>query len=195
MPVAAPPLRSANDTTSLGAVAQQDGADIANRIKLRGYVDLSYSHVEVDLPAGDTTDDDQSTLGVKSVDLDFLFDFSPVTAEIHIQHENHATNPIHVEQAFVNYAFNQNFSLTFGRQAQLLGYEGDEATDQFLSTRTYLAGDNSNFLETGELGANAYPTASEWLDLAQFGVGGTLHHNYTDGIRANFNAGEVWFSP
>ena len=183
MPVAAPQMRSANDTTALGAVAQQKGADIANRIKFRGYVDMMYSHTEMDLPTGSSADDDQGVFGVKSVDLDFLFDFSPVTAEIHLQHEHYADEAVGVEQAFVNYAFNQNFSLTFGRQAQLLGYEGDEATDQFLSTRTYLAGDNFDLFKNEELFGSAYPN----LELSD--VVGNLHHNYNDGVRANFNSG------
>ena len=177
MPIAAPPLRSADSGTSLGAVAPQDAVNIANRIKLRGYVDMSYSDYYVE------TAGDQGTLGVKSVDLDFLFDFSPVTAEIHLQHEDSTgAAAIGVEQAFVNYAVNQNFSLTVGRQLQLLGYEGDEAMDQFLSTRTYLIGDNFDLFATGALISGAH---SGWAPA----YGGTLHHNYNDGIRANFNAG------
>ncbi|MFP6899980.1 MAG: hypothetical protein VCA36_03490, partial [Opitutales bacterium] len=106
MPMAARPLMAAaSDGTALGTIPAQDGSDIANRIKLRGYVDLSLTDIDVDTPSG-VGNADQGTLGVKSVDLDFLFDFSPVTAEIHIQHENSADDVIGIEQAFVNYAVN-----------------------------------------------------------------------------------------
>ena len=148
MPLAAPTLSSASDVTSLGAVPPQVGSDIANRIKLRGYVDMTYSDFSMNHGGGD-----QGTLGVKSVDLDFLFDFSPVTAEIHLQNETSADDDIDtgVEQAFVSYAFNPNFNISFGRQRQLLGFEGDEATDQYLSTRSYFFGDNYDLYATDEL--------------------------------------------
>ena len=47
MPIAAPPLMAqASDGTSLGTIPAQDGNDIANRIKLRGYIDMTYSCFE-----------------------------------------------------------------------------------------------------------------------------------------------------
>ena len=195
MPIANPRLTAAQDNTDLGAVSQQDdGSDIANRIKLRGYIDMSYSDISME------NGGDQGTLGVKSVDVDFLFDFSPVTAEIHVQHENSADDVMGIEQAFVNYAVNPNFNITFGRQAQLLGYEGDEATDQHLSSRTYFLADNYDLYKTGEIVNAAHlnttraPYASQVDPAAAAAAAapafwGGLNHNYNDGIRMNFNAG------
>ena len=188
MPIANPRLTSAQDNTDLGSVAQQDdGSDIANRIKLRGYIDMSYSDISMDKGG------DQGTLSVKSVDIDFLFDFSPVTAEIHVQHENSADDVMGIEQAFVNYSVNPNFNITFGRQLQLLGFDGDEATDQYLSSRAYFLGDNYDMYKTNTVVDAAHPSTHP-NSTGIPGYLGKLNHNYNDGIRANFNAGRFGFA-
>ena len=58
-----------------------------------------------------------------AADLDFLIDFSPVTGEVHLS----ANSGVELEQAFLRYNFNQDFSLTAGRQLTVLGFEKDEA--------------------------------------------------------------------
>ena len=154
MPIAAPPLVQGSDATSLGAPAPQEGADIANRVKLRGYVDFVYENENKH--AADTNGFDSS-----SVDLDFLFDFSPVTAEVHTQTD--IDDGLGLEQAFVDYAVNPNFGISFGRQLQLLGFESDEATGLYQTSHAYQHADSN---------------------------GSGLQRGYNDGIRLNFNAGK-----
>ena len=59
-----------------------------------------------------------------AADVDFLFDFSPVTGEVHIAASSHGVD---LEQAFLRYNFNQDFSFTAGRQLTVLGFEKDES--------------------------------------------------------------------
>ena len=97
---------SANDTIAY------NGISLGNRVKLRGYVDFVYGYGEADALG----DDSRFTT---SGDVDFLFDFSPVTGEVHLQA---STEDVGLEQLFGRYSFNQDFNLSFGRQLTNLGY-------------------------------------------------------------------------
>ena len=160
-----PQSPSAPSGTSLGAneTIAYNGIALGNRVKMRGYVDFIYGYGDLD----DVGDDARfSTAG----DVDFLFDFSPVTGEAHL-----ALNPspdagedqVTLEQAFARYSFNQDFNLSFGRQLTNLGYEADEAPGLFAVTNGYFIGSTTD------------------------GVYGpvNLRRNYVDGLRGNFNNG------
>ena len=152
--------------TSLGAneTIAYDGIALGNRVKLRGYVDFIYGYND---PYESTNDDDArfTTAG----DVDFLFDFSPVTGEAHL-----ALNPnpepgedeVTLEQAFGRYSFNQDFNISFGRQLTALGFDADEAPGLYAVTPAYTLG-------SGKHGSQG---------------------NYADGIRANFNNGQFGFT-
>ena len=66
---------TAPEGTSLGAneTIDYNGIALGNRVKLRGYVDFIFSHTD----DNSTDNTDFST----AADIDFLFDFSPVTGE------------------------------------------------------------------------------------------------------------------
>ena len=159
---------SSTEGTSLGAneTLSANGIALGNRVKLRGYVDFVYSYHDKD---GNNDEAEFSTVG----DLDFLFDLSPVTAEVHL-----AMNPnpdageseVSLEQAFGRYSFNQDFGLSFGRQLTNLGYEADEAPGLYAVTNAY-----------------AFSTSFSGSTL-------TPRRNYVDGVRANFNNGQFGFS-
>jgi hypothetical protein len=149
--------------TSLGAneTIAYDGIALGNRVKLRGFVDFIYNYVD---PGEGTTEDDAkfTTAG----DIDFLFDFSPVTGEVHLAYSDGAANPVSLEQVFGRYSFNQDFNLSFGRQLTSLGFEADEAPGLYSVSQAY------------------------WLGRGNHGSQG----NYADGVRANFNNGQFGFT-
>lgn len=153
MPSAAPlegTTLGANETLSYNGIA------LGNRVKLRGYVDFIYNYVD----SGATDDARFTTAG----DVDFLFDFSPVTGEVHLAYSDGSSDPVSLEQVFGRYSFNQDFNLSFGRQLTNLGYEADEAPGLYAVT-------------------NAYD-----------GLGVASRRNYVDGLRANFNNGQFGLS-
>ena len=153
MPSAAPlegTTLGANETVSYNGIA------LGNRVKLRGFVDFQYKYVD----SGATDDARFTTAG----DVDFLFDFSPVTGEVHLAYSNGSSDPVSLEQVFGRYSFNQDFNLSFGRQLTNLGYEADEAPGLYAVT-------------------NAYD-----------GLGVASRRNYVDGLRANFNNGQFGLS-
>jgi hypothetical protein len=163
--------------TDLGANNTVNAAGIAlgNRVKLRGFVDFAYSHLDNELD----TDDDRFTT---AADVDFLLDFSPITAEVHLYGTTGIGNNFGIEQAFGRYAFNRDFNITFGRQVTNLGYEGDEPTDLHAVSNAYLFDIATKHPANVSLGgALGLPTAH-------------FRKNYVDGVRANFNNGRFGLS-
>ena len=75
---------SAPEGISLGVneTIDYNGIALGNRVKLRGYVDFIFSHTD----DNSTDNTDFST----AADIDFLFDFSPVTGEIHLAADDRA---------------------------------------------------------------------------------------------------------
>ena len=168
--------------TTLGANTTSGAAGIAlgNRVVMRGYVDFIFKYDDED--GGDQTEAFNT-----AADIDFLFDFSPVTGEIHLNATNSnlisatttRTNPapgpntysttgtadgVGIEQAFGRYSLNRDFNFSFGRQLTVLGYEADEAPGLFAVSNAYYLGDKASSAQT--------------------------RRNYKDGVRANFNNGK-----
>ena len=130
MPAVSSPSVS-DEGTELGANSTLSASGIAlgNRVKMRGFVDFRYDYTDLD----DLGDDDARFR--TAADIDFLFDFSPVTGEIHLAADS---GGVGLEQAFLRYNFNQDFSLTAGRQLTVLGFEKDESPNMYQTSYGYL---------------------------------------------------------
>ncbi|MBT3569087.1 MAG: hypothetical protein HN494_09595 [Opitutae bacterium] len=178
------PVASGPQGTTLGAntTSGAGGIDLANRVKLRGYVDFMYANIQNDDAGGGVNDEAGFNT---AADVDFLFDFSPVTAELHTNLSSDrtvrapgggsigSTSAVALEQAFIRYNVNRDFSISMGRQLSTLGFEGDEAPNLYQVSNAYLFGDGTS---TASLGIPS------------------LRRNYVDGIRGNFNNGRFGFS-
>ena len=154
---------SASQGTTLGANTTSGAAGIAlgNRVVMRGYVDFQFQH----------EDDENNTLGgdnesfETTADIDFLFDFSPVTAEVHL---NANKADISLEQAFGRYSLNRDFNISFGRQLTALGYESDEQVGLKSVSKAYRMGLGRNYVD----GVRAN------FNNGQFGLSVGLHDDY-----------------
>ena len=157
--------------TTLGANTTSGAAGIAlgNRVVMRGYVDFIFGYTDED--KNSTHGGSQSEAFDTSADVDFLFDFSPLTAELHIALDK---DDVKLEQAFGRYSVNRDFNFSFGRQLTVLGYEADEAPGLFAVTNAYW------------LGTRLSP-ASYMATTASVIV--SIRRNYVDCVRANFNNG------
>jgi len=142
MPTVVTMQSSAPEGTSLGAnnTLSASGIALGNRVKMRGFIDFRFDYTDLDDLA---TDDDKRFR--TAADIDFLFDFSPVTGEVHLAAH---TDGIDLEQAFFRYSFNQDFSLTAGRQLTVLSFEKDESPNMYQTSYAYLA-DVSNDVQGG----------------------------------------------
>ncbi len=166
------PAATGSAGTDLGAntTSGAAGIDLANRVKLRGYVDFIYGNRQNDHWSSVTgsqwgAPDDASFS--TSADLDFLLDFSPVTAEIHTELDG---DGVGLEQAFVRYNVNRDFSISMGRQLALLGFEADEAPNLYQVSNAYHLTDSSSQ------------------------GGSSVRRTYNEGIRANFNNARFGFA-
>ena len=113
------------------------GISLGNRVKMRGFVDFRYDYTDLD----ELGDDDARFR--TATDIDFLFDFSPVTGEVHMRA---SPDEVGLEQAFIRYNFNQDFSVSAGRQLTVLGFEKDESPNMYQTSYAYLT-DVSSDLE------------------------------------------------
>jgi hypothetical protein len=180
------PVATGPQGTTLGAnlTSGAGGIDLANRVKLRGYVDFMYANQDVHggpttLWGGSNPDDKGFST---AVDMDFLLDFSPVTAEIHTNlHKNNSGggDGAGLEQAFIRYSFNRDFSISMGRQLTTLGFEADEQPNLYQVSNAYLVTDVAAARDE----VKNYIKAWGGTDFAG------LRRNYVDGVRANFNNG------
>jgi len=111
---------SAPEGTALGANTTSGAAGIAlgNRVVMRGYVDFIFQYDTESEPTSKNsggvttyTDGPDSSDFTTASDIDFLFDFSPVTSEVHLAMDPGATDQITLEQAFGRYSFNRDFHL------------------------------------------------------------------------------------
>jgi hypothetical protein len=154
---------SAPQGTSLGANTTSGAAGIAlgNRVVMRGYVDFVFKY-------DDENGGAQTEAFNTSSDIDFLFDFSPVTGEVHVALDK---DDIELEQAFGRYSLNRDFNFSFGRQLTVLGYEADEAPGLFAVS-------------------NAYHLGVKVAALTTRNANVKIRRNYKDGVRANFNNGK-----
>ena len=120
-------ISSAPEGTALGAneTLSASGIALGNRVKMRGYIDFILGYDDEDHVGGGITADQNEQYST-SGDIDFLFDFSPVTGEAHLRFNagddhtsaasNHTDKSVGLEQLFARYSVNDVFNFSFGRQ-------------------------------------------------------------------------------
>ena len=165
---------SAPQGTSLGANTTSGAAGIAlgNRVVMRGYVDFIFNYEDIGNGA-------QTEKFDTAADIDFLFDFSPVTAEVQIALNK---DDIMLEQAFGRYSVNRDFNISFGRQLTALGYEADEAPGLYSVTNAYRMGVGRSYVD----GVRAN------FNNGRFGLTLGLHDNYFGGVGDDtFNSDKI----
>jgi hypothetical protein len=157
---------SQSDGTTLGAneTLTADGIALGNAVKLRGYVDFVFKYDDED-------NSNQNEQFDTTADVDFLFDLSPITAELHLTAD--ADDGAELEQVFGRYSVSQDFHVTFGRQLTVLGFEADEAPGLFAVTHGHTLAD---------------AVFGDLLVEDQNVLSG-VRRNYVDGIRLNYNNG------
>jgi len=111
-------------------------------LSFEGFVDSSYTHTDID---DDGSDSNVSSFQIDQVEISWLFDFDPVTAQIDLQFEDVANSSDFseeedgnvVEQAFVTYHLDNGGAITAGRYASMLGFEAFEPTGLYQYSFAY----------------------------------------------------------
>jgi hypothetical protein len=103
-------------------------------LSFEGFVDSSYSHSSVESEGiGETT----NSFGVDQVEIDWLFSFGNVSAQVDLEYEDGNNANSVVEQAFVNYALASGDVVTAGRYGSMLGFEALEPTGLYQYSTAY----------------------------------------------------------
>jgi hypothetical protein len=137
-------------TSALAAASSLATAEIKINefLSFEGFVDASYAHYDSD-DDGAGKDSDNS-FGIDEVEIDWMFNFGKVTAQIDLQYEggrrenafsdNGSGSDTDVEQAFVSYDLGNGASVTVGRYESMLGLEAKEPTGLYQFSKAYANG-------------------------------------------------------
>jgi len=133
------------------------GGNLTDNISIAGFVDASYTTAT----AGTA---DSSKLGIDEVEIDFLFDFDTVTAEVHL--ESSGQEAVGIEQAFVSYDVGNGISVTIGKYGSALGLEREDPGGLYTVSRAY----TSDSLNLGDANANTDEGVSFTYSADDFSV-------------------------
>jgi len=111
------------------------GGNLTDNISIAGFVDASYSTGE------STGNPDTESLGIDEVEIDFLFGFGSVSAEVHLDSTG---GDLGVEQAFVSYDVGNGIGVTIGKYGSALGLEREDPAGLYTVSRAYTAGSGLN---------------------------------------------------
>ncbi|MFO8027578.1 MAG: outer membrane beta-barrel protein, partial [Opitutales bacterium] len=118
-------------------------------LSFEGFVDSSYSHTDVEI--GDE-EMNENSFNVDQVEISWLFDFDPVTAQVDFTHLGSDSNRANrseldngdidvsntgVEQAFATYHMDNGSAITAGLYASMLGFEAFEPTGLYQYSFAY----------------------------------------------------------
>jgi hypothetical protein len=108
-------------------------------LSFEGFVDMSYSQYDAEID--DFADESENSFAIDQVEIDWLFDFDTVTAQIDLAYEgSDGDQDGSVEQAFATYHFDNGAALTAGRFASMLGFEAFEPTGLYQFSTAYSGG-------------------------------------------------------
>ena len=113
-------------TSALAAVSSLATAEIKinDFLSLEGFVDMSYSHTDIDSDSNLVDSDTENSFDIDQVEIDWLFSFDKVSARIDLAHEGSDSSfDTDVEQAYVTYDLGNGSAITAGRYQSMLGLE------------------------------------------------------------------------
>jgi len=126
-------------TSALAAASSLATAEIKINefLSFEGFVDASYSHTDAEASLGGVTSkESDNSFGIDQVEIDWMFNFGKVTAQVDLEYEE-AGNDTNVEQAFVSYDLGNGSAITAGRYESMLGLEAKEPTGLYQFSTAY----------------------------------------------------------
>jgi hypothetical protein len=188
-------------TSALAAASSLATAEIKINefLSFEGFVDMSYSHTDTEV-ADDSNSD--NSFGIDQVEIDWLFNFGKVTAQVDLEYEE-AGNNTNVEQAFVSYDLGNGSALTMGRYESMLGLEAKEPTGLYQFSTAY---DGFNTIPqyaqgvkyTGQSGDLSYGVSIQdtVYGLGAGNLGGTDENDGSYGVEAavSYTSGAITYA-
>jgi hypothetical protein len=122
---------------AIAPAASAGGIELGKGLSVTGFVDMSYSHLDIDDADGEGGDATVNSFGIDQVETDFMYEGSNgISAQVDIEFGESASDlagddDTFVEQAFVTKKFNDQFSMKVGRFLSYSGWETEEPTGLF----------------------------------------------------------------
>ena len=130
---------------AFGLVGSASAVEINENLSINGFIDASWSDLDTEKATGGINDN--QSLGLDEIELNFLFNVGNVSGAIHIDdYDNTAGYPedesIDIEQAHFTYTLENGVSITMGKYGSKLGFEREDPAGLFTYSRAY--GDNAS---------------------------------------------------
>jgi len=155
------------------------GGNLTDNISIAGFIDASAGTSEV----GGA---DMEAIGIDEVEIDFLFGFGNVSAEVHLDNDGSA-GTIGVEQAHITYDIVNGFSVQIGKYGSALGFEREDPAGLYTVSRAYGGSDGvtdmSGAFNLGDVNNNV----GEGVALAYSADDYTLRLSFEDVEGQNLN--------
>ena len=152
-------------TSALAAVTGLATAEIKinDFLSFEGFVDMSYSHTDIDDAGSDNSFD------IDQVEIDWLFSFGKVTGRVDLEYDGGTTgdDDTNVEQAFATYDLGNGLSVTAGRYESDLGLEAKEPTGLYQFSKAYDMGTAGTNNDGGQGDVNILPQYAQGVKLTQ----------------------------
>jgi hypothetical protein len=129
---------------AFGLVGSVSAVEINENLSINGFIDASWSDLDTEKATGGINDN--QSLGLDEIELNFLFNVGNVSGAIHIDdHDNtdgtdtgYANDgDIDVEQAHFTYTMDNGVSVTMGKYGSKLGFEREDPAGTFTFSRAY----------------------------------------------------------
>jgi len=134
-------------------------------LSFEGFVDMSYATADTEDFAGASSN--ANSFQIDQVEISWLFDFDPITAQIDLQYEDLPGFNTAVEQAFATYHMDGGSAITAGRYASMLGFEAFEPTGLYQYSTAY------SFFRNNVIGTPGYAQGVKYTsesDTTFFGI-------------------------
>jgi hypothetical protein len=134
------------------------GGNLTDNISIAGFIDASYATGE------STGNADTEQLGIDEVEIDFLFGFGSVAAEVHADGDG---TTLGIEQAFITYDVGNGIGVKIGKYGSALGLEREDPGGLYTVSRAY----TSNALNLGDADNNTNEGVTFSYSADEFSVG------------------------
>ena len=114
----------------LSASASYGQIEINENLSITGFLDMSGT-------IADQGDVDDSTFDLDQMELDFIFSFDEITAQVDIDYQRDGINELDLEQAFITYDLGNGTSISAGKFLSYMGWETAEPTGLYQYSYAY----------------------------------------------------------
>ncbi|PCJ29943.1 MAG: porin, partial [Moraxellaceae bacterium] len=112
-------------------LAQADGIQLNEKLSVKGFIDMSYTHTDTD-STDPTKDGIESSMGLDQFEMNFLYSFDDkLSAVVDLEYQDNGGDDgeeVDIEQAYFTYGVMDGVSVKAGRFLSYSGWETEDPT-------------------------------------------------------------------